>query len=81
VQWRWTPPVLCLILTLFAACAPALASTALAQGLIVLPEEVVLTLPKAFGQEFRVSYTSHPMKAIVDSNYAHARDGPGAGSG
>jgi hypothetical protein len=68
VQWRWTPPVLCLILTLFAACAPALASTALAQGLIVLPEEVVLTLPKAFGQEFRVSYTSHPMKAIVDSN-------------
>lgn len=37
-------------------------------GLTIFPEQVVLTLPKAPGQEFKVSYTSHPMKVIVDSS-------------
>lgn len=68
MQGRWTRPAVFILLTFFTAISPALASTALPDSLLVLPEQVVLTLPKAPGQEFRVSYTSHPMKAIIDSN-------------
>jgi len=68
VRWRWAPPAVFLLLTLFTAFSGALAAAALPEALAVLPEQVVLTLPKAVGQELAVSYTSHPMKVIVDSN-------------
>jgi len=68
VQWRATPPAVFLLLTLFTAFSSVLAAAALPEALEVWPQEVVLTLPKAGGQEFAVSYTSHPMKVIVDSN-------------
>ncbi|HAI52891.1 MAG: phosphodiester glycosidase family protein [Limnochordia bacterium] len=67
MQWRWAPLVF-FLLTLFTVFSPAQASTAALKVLTVLPQEVLLTLPKGEGQEFQVSYTSHPMKVIIDSN-------------
>lgn len=43
-------------------------NTATAQTVSVFPEHILLALPKDPGQEFRVSYTTSPMKVIVDSN-------------
>lgn len=42
--------------------------TASAQTFSLLPESIVLDLPRQPGQEFRVSYTTSPMKVIIDSN-------------
>ncbi|HHY14754.1 MAG TPA: phosphodiester glycosidase family protein [Firmicutes bacterium] len=35
---------------------------------LLLPDKIVLTLPKEPGQAFQVSSTPHPMKIIIDSN-------------
>ena len=43
-------------------------NAASAQGIQISPEYITLSLPKAPGQVYNVSYTTSPMKVIVDSN-------------
>ncbi|MCK9525561.1 MAG: phosphodiester glycosidase family protein [Limnochordia bacterium] len=43
-------------------------NTAVAQTVVVSPEYIWLSLPKAPGQVYNVSYTTSPMKVIIDSN-------------
>ena len=54
-----------IILSIFFS---ALASTASAQTVSLLPEFIELTLAKSPGQTYEVSYTTSPMKVIIDSN-------------
>lgn len=68
MRWKWLKTAFFLFLALIAAFSSALASEGELGALQVRPEEVVLSLPKAPGQEYRVSYTSHPMKAVIESN-------------
>ncbi len=46
-----------------------LISTASAQTLTFFSERIVLNLPKSRGQTYQVSYTTNPMKIIIDSNF------------
>ena len=64
----WRRALLGVLFSSLFLCGAALANTAATDALLVLPELVLVTLPRAEGQEFKVSYTSHPMKVIVDSN-------------
>lgn len=47
----------------------AVVHTATAQTISVFPEHILLALPKDVGQEYRVSYTTSPMKVIIDSKH------------
>ncbi|HBG01534.1 MAG TPA: hypothetical protein DDW87_08185, partial [Firmicutes bacterium] len=40
-----------------------------AQTITLFPEHIVLALPKQSGQTFTVSYTTNPMKVLIDSNF------------
>lgn len=46
-----------------------LVNTASAQTVTLFSESIVLTLPKSPGQVYAVSYTTNPMKVVVDSNF------------
>ncbi len=54
-----------LILTFILGAFTFVAS---AQTVSLMPESIAVVLPKAPGQAYEVSYTTSPMKAIIDSN-------------
>ncbi len=73
VLFRRSKTVLCFFCVLLA-----IACTATAQTVSIFPEYIFLALPKGPGQEYRVSYTTNPMKVIIDSNlplagFSHAQ--------
>lgn len=57
-----------LVLTLILIFTVSQCDAAKPYGVSILPEQVLVTLPKDGGQVYQVSYTSHPMKVIIDSN-------------
>ena len=63
---RLVVPKKAVLVLFFSLCV--LVHTASAQTVTPYPEKIVLTLPKSPGQVYRVSYTTSPMKVIIDSN-------------